>query len=232
MSGSEPNTSIVPPTKSIDGATEVHENLERDPSLSRKHAVYNDMRAEGLTRYVAWPLYHTLDKRAHGDLCNGTGRGCDDTQIAGLFPDVGDRSTSSRSRPPKPLGRALPRLLRFLLSVARRGARFQPVDEAARHFKHLVDRVAIGGGSKLNNDLMLRHMILLPGNRFGITPAPGRHQRAGQGAQRGRCLDAAGEPEYRQEYRPIAALSNSGGGQMPITTLTSREFNQDTSRAK
>jgi hypothetical protein len=36
MSGSDPNTSIVPPTKSIDGATEVRENLERDPSLGRK----------------------------------------------------------------------------------------------------------------------------------------------------------------------------------------------------
>jgi hypothetical protein len=40
MSGSDPNTSIIPPTKSIDGATEVRENLERDPSLGRKHAVY------------------------------------------------------------------------------------------------------------------------------------------------------------------------------------------------
>jgi len=93
----------------------------------------------------AWPLYHTLDKRAHGDLRNRTGRGFDDTQIASLFPDVGDRSTSSRSQPPKPLCRTLPRLLRFLLSVARRGARLQAVDEAARHFKHLVDRVAKGG---------------------------------------------------------------------------------------
>jgi hypothetical protein len=45
-------------------------------------------------------------------------------------------------------------------------------------------------------------------------------------------LDAAGEPQYRQEYRPIAALSNSRGGKISITTLTSWEFNQDTSRAK
>ena len=35
-----------PPTKPIDGATEGRENLERDPSLGRKHAVYNDMRAK------------------------------------------------------------------------------------------------------------------------------------------------------------------------------------------
>jgi Nitronate monooxygenase len=39
MSGSDPNTSIIP-TKSIDGAIEVRENLERDPSLGRKDAVY------------------------------------------------------------------------------------------------------------------------------------------------------------------------------------------------
>ena len=46
-----------------DGATEVRENLERDPALGRKHAVYDEMRAKGLTDYVAWPLYHTLGKR-------------------------------------------------------------------------------------------------------------------------------------------------------------------------
>src|ERR1700739_1351454 len=46
-----------------DGAAEVRENLERDPSLGRKHAVYDEMRAKGLTDYVAWPLYHTLGKR-------------------------------------------------------------------------------------------------------------------------------------------------------------------------
>ena len=36
-----------------DGATEVREDLERDPSLGRKHAVYQEMRAKGLTDYVA-----------------------------------------------------------------------------------------------------------------------------------------------------------------------------------
>ena len=30
VSGSDPNTSIIPPSKSIDGATEVRENLERE----------------------------------------------------------------------------------------------------------------------------------------------------------------------------------------------------------
>src|SRR6188474_1692280 len=46
-----------------DGVTEVRENLERDPSRGRKHAVYDEMRAKGLTDYVAWPLFHTLGKR-------------------------------------------------------------------------------------------------------------------------------------------------------------------------
>ncbi|MBV9563510.1 MAG: adenylate/guanylate cyclase domain-containing protein [Bradyrhizobium sp.] len=46
-----------------DGAKEVRENLAQDGALGRKHAVYDEMRAKGLTDYVAWPLYHTLGKR-------------------------------------------------------------------------------------------------------------------------------------------------------------------------
>lgn len=46
-----------------DGAAEVRERLYQDPSLGRKHALYDEMRARGLTDYVAWPLYHTLGKR-------------------------------------------------------------------------------------------------------------------------------------------------------------------------
>ncbi|MGA9956133.1 MAG: adenylate/guanylate cyclase domain-containing protein, partial [Bradyrhizobium sp.] len=34
------------------GATEVRENLAGDPALGRKHAIYDDMRAMGLTDYV------------------------------------------------------------------------------------------------------------------------------------------------------------------------------------
>ncbi|MBA2400149.1 MAG: adenylate/guanylate cyclase domain-containing protein [Bradyrhizobium sp.] len=52
-----------PANEILDGATEVRENLERDPSLGRKHAVYDQMREKGLTDYIAWPLYHTLGKR-------------------------------------------------------------------------------------------------------------------------------------------------------------------------
>src|ERR1700755_710782 len=68
-----------------DGATEVRENLERDPSGGRKHAVYDEMRAKGLTDYVAWPLYHTLGKRHFVTFATDRLGGFDDAQIAGLL---------------------------------------------------------------------------------------------------------------------------------------------------
>src|SRR5260370_14448806 len=52
-----------PASEIHDGVTEVRENLEREPSLGRKHAVYDEMRAKGLTDYLACPLYHTLANR-------------------------------------------------------------------------------------------------------------------------------------------------------------------------
>jgi adenylate cyclase len=67
------------------GATEVRENLERDPSLGRKHTVYDEMRAKGLTDYVAWPLYHTLGKRHFLTFATDRSGGFDDSQIAGLL---------------------------------------------------------------------------------------------------------------------------------------------------
>jgi len=68
-----------------DGATEVRENLERDPSLGRKHAVYEEMRAKGLTDYVAWPLHHTLGKRHIVTFATDRPGGFDDAHIAGLL---------------------------------------------------------------------------------------------------------------------------------------------------
>jgi adenylate cyclase len=67
------------------GANEVRENLERDPSLGRRHAVYDEMRAKGLTDYVAWPLYHTLGKRHMVTFATDRPRGFDDAHIAGLL---------------------------------------------------------------------------------------------------------------------------------------------------
>ena len=68
-----------------DGATEVRENLERDPALGRKHAIYDEMRAKGLTDYVAWPLYHTLGKRHIVTFATDRPGGFDDAHIAGLL---------------------------------------------------------------------------------------------------------------------------------------------------
>jgi adenylate cyclase len=74
-----------PASELNDGATEVRENLERDPSLSRKHVVYDEMRAKGLTDYVAWPLYHTFGKRHMVTFATDRPGGFDDAQIAGLL---------------------------------------------------------------------------------------------------------------------------------------------------
>ena len=68
-----------------DGATEVREKLERDPSLGRKHALYDEMRAQGLTDYVAWPIYHTLGKRHFVTFATDRPGGFDDAHIAGLL---------------------------------------------------------------------------------------------------------------------------------------------------
>ncbi|WP_448041382.1 adenylate/guanylate cyclase domain-containing protein [Bradyrhizobium liaoningense] len=67
-----------------DGATELRERLEQDPSLGRRHALYDEMRAKGLTDYVAWPLYHTLGKRHIVTFATDRPGGFDDTHIAGL----------------------------------------------------------------------------------------------------------------------------------------------------
>jgi adenylate cyclase len=67
-----------------DGAIELRENLERDPALGRKHAVYDEMRAKGLTDYVAWPLYHTLGKRHIVTFATDRPGGFDEAHIASL----------------------------------------------------------------------------------------------------------------------------------------------------
>jgi adenylate cyclase len=67
-----------------DGAIELRERLEQDPSLGRKHALYDEMRAKGLTDYVGWPLYHTLGKRHIVTFATDRPGGFDDAHIAGL----------------------------------------------------------------------------------------------------------------------------------------------------
>ena len=74
-----------PANEILDGATEVRENLECDPSLGRKHAVYDEMRAKGLTDYLAWPLYHTLGKRHMVTFATERPGGFDEAHIARLL---------------------------------------------------------------------------------------------------------------------------------------------------
>ncbi len=45
------------------GVAEVRETLERSASLGRRHKLFEELRADGITDYVAWPLHHTLGKR-------------------------------------------------------------------------------------------------------------------------------------------------------------------------
>ncbi|MGX1106586.1 MULTISPECIES: adenylate/guanylate cyclase domain-containing protein [Bradyrhizobium] len=64
------------------GAGEVRERLERAPG--RTHALYDEMRAQGLTDYVAWPLLHTLSKRHVVTFATDRSGGFDDADIAEL----------------------------------------------------------------------------------------------------------------------------------------------------
>ena len=67
-----------------DGAIEIRENLARDRSSGRQHAVYDEMRASGLTDYVAWPLYHTLGKQHLVTFATDKQGGFDEAHIAVL----------------------------------------------------------------------------------------------------------------------------------------------------
>ncbi|MEY9138041.1 class 3 adenylate cyclase [Bradyrhizobium diazoefficiens] len=62
----------------------MRENLERDPALGRKHALYDEMRTKGLTDYVAWPLYHTLGKRHLITFATDRPGGFEEAHIAAL----------------------------------------------------------------------------------------------------------------------------------------------------
>lgn len=76
---------IGSPAKEIfDGAAEVRENLERDPSLGRRHAVFDELRADGLTDYVAWPLYHTLGRQHMLTFATDRPGGFEDADVARL----------------------------------------------------------------------------------------------------------------------------------------------------
>ena len=52
------------PTSEIDqGAKEVRQSLEHPDGQGFRYALFDELRAEGLTDYVAWPILHTLGKQ-------------------------------------------------------------------------------------------------------------------------------------------------------------------------
>ena len=90
-----------------DGANELRENLTRAPALGRKHAVYDEMRAMGLTDYVAWPMYHTLGKRHVVTFATDRTGGFDDAQIESLLKLVPILALVSEIRVKNRLARTL-----------------------------------------------------------------------------------------------------------------------------
>jgi len=73
-----------PGNEIMEGATEIREKLEGDRSQGRKHALYDELRAQGLTEYVAWPLLHTLGKKHFLTFSTDTPGGFGDADIAAL----------------------------------------------------------------------------------------------------------------------------------------------------
>src|SRR3984885_2784977 len=106
-SGSDPNISAARPPKIHAGLNELREDLTRDPAAGRKHAVYDEMRAMGLTDYVAWPLYHTLGKRHVVTFATDRTGGFDDAQIESLLKLVPILALVSEIRVKNRLARTL-----------------------------------------------------------------------------------------------------------------------------
>jgi adenylate cyclase len=96
-----------PASEILDGAAEVREHLDRDPSLGRQHALYDEMRAMGLTDYVAWPMYHTLGKRHIVTFATDRVGGFDDAHIAGLLKTMPALALVSEIRVKNRLARTL-----------------------------------------------------------------------------------------------------------------------------
>jgi adenylate cyclase len=89
------------------GLNELREDLTRDPAAGRQHAVYDEMRAMGLTDYVAWPLYHTLGKRHVVTFATDSPGGFDNAQIASLLKLVPILALVSEIRVKNRLARTL-----------------------------------------------------------------------------------------------------------------------------
>jgi adenylate cyclase len=73
-----------PVNEIMGGAAEIREHLADDPAQGRKHGLYGELRALGLTDYVAWPVHHTLGKRHMVAFSTDRVSGFDEAHIAGL----------------------------------------------------------------------------------------------------------------------------------------------------
>lgn len=66
------------------GAAELRRRLWQLPPGEYDYAILSDLRAEGLTDYVAWPMHHTLGKRQVVTFASDAPRGFSDTEIGFL----------------------------------------------------------------------------------------------------------------------------------------------------
>lgn len=69
------------------GASEVRQRLDRVSDNDSRYPLYGDLRARGLTDYVAWPVHHTLGKRHVVTFASDGPGGFSDDHIA-FFADI------------------------------------------------------------------------------------------------------------------------------------------------
>lgn len=69
------------------GGTEVRTNLEALTEEQSQNSLYADLKAEGLTEYIAWPLEHTLGKRHVVTFTTDRKGGFEDEHV-GLLSDL------------------------------------------------------------------------------------------------------------------------------------------------
>lgn len=76
---------IDSPVSEIDnGADEVRQRLDLPGGQGFSHAIFDDLRAEGLTDYVAWPILHTGGKRHVVSFATDRPGGFDDGELRRL----------------------------------------------------------------------------------------------------------------------------------------------------
>jgi adenylate cyclase len=70
----------------IEGANEIRQRLQNSEVEILNHPLCEELRAEGLTDYIAWPLDHTLGKRHLVTFATDAPRGFDDDSSSQFSP--------------------------------------------------------------------------------------------------------------------------------------------------